>query len=171
MDAIEVVRTLTEILLWQKADDKIDIAFTVSSDQTRMGSSDELANYLRLHLPTKREMPGRYQSNPADAVGKILRRYSNNLSSSKVKAFFNKHRHEPGHQALSLYILTDGRFQERSDLVEPIQKMIDVLDENKKDKRHVGVQFIRFGNDPAGMQRLRDLDNGKGLHEGRRLSR
>lgn len=59
---------------------------------------------------------------------------------------------------LSLYILTDGVWEGKSDPRKPIQKLVQTLVGWRMDKAQVGIQFINFGNDPVGLQRLQYLD-------------
>lgn len=68
-----------------------------------------------------------------------------------------------GPRRLSLYILTDGVWQPGCTLVTEIKTLVSLLQEHKLSNKHIGIQFIRFGNDPRGTRRLQKLDSGLGL--------
>jgi hypothetical protein len=62
----------------------------------------------------------------------------------------------------NIYILTDGVWSQGEDDLCGVQKHIQILVEKLKASgklKHVGIQFIRFGNDRAGKERLRRLDD------------
>jgi hypothetical protein len=66
-------------------------------------------------------------------------------------------------RALSVYVLTDGVWEsperEGGDyLTETIRKLVEQLKEAGCGREQVGVQFIRFGDDSYGKQRLEALD-------------
>ncbi|KAH6857198.1 hypothetical protein BKA58DRAFT_405983, partial [Alternaria rosae] len=68
---------------------------------------------------------------------------------------------------VNIYILTDGVWSPDSYCVSTIQDHITNLADNlwKAGKlQHVGIQFIRFGNDATGKHRLEYLDNDKLQH-------
>ncbi|KAI9671710.1 MAG: hypothetical protein M1831_003238 [Alyxoria varia] len=164
VEVVEVVSVLTEILLSQGADDKIDVAFTGSEDRERYSKSLSLARFVERHVPEQHPISAPAQTNPADEMSNILDKYGEKLSSknswSKAKSWVTR---EPGRKALSLYVLTDGAYQQHSNLAEPIRRIIHKLETECKGERYVGIQFIRFGNDQAGKKKLRDLDRGHGL--------
>jgi hypothetical protein len=61
---------------------------------------------------------------------------------------------------LSLYVLTDGVWQPDSDAETPIKELVrTLLKQRKLNKKQVGIQFIRFGNNPAGIAKLEYLDD------------
>lgn len=61
---------------------------------------------------------------------------------------------------LTVYILTDGVWQPSTDLWPEISKIVDLLEqEPKKDPKHVGIQFIQFGDDPRMTAKLKAYDN------------
>ncbi|KAL8934995.1 MAG: hypothetical protein Q9211_004940 [Gyalolechia sp. 1 TL-2023] len=73
-------------------------------------------------------------------------------------------RHQPPHpqRPLSLYVLTDAKWQP-TDVGGFIKDMIQSMKAKDCPKEHVGIQFIRFGEDPASITKLDDLDHGLGL--------
>ncbi|EXJ92077.1 NEK protein kinase [Capronia epimyces CBS 606.96] len=62
---------------------------------------------------------------------------------------------------ISIYVFTDGVWQGgRQEIMvgRSIQRMVKFLEQRNYPENMVGIQFIRFGNDAEGMERLRWLD-------------
>jgi hypothetical protein len=62
----------------------------------------------------------------------------------------------------NIYIFTDGIWSQGRDDLCGVQENIKVLVERlitAGKLKHVGIQFIRFGDDPEGKERLRRLDD------------
>ncbi|KIW23768.1 uncharacterized protein PV07_11945 [Cladophialophora immunda] len=63
---------------------------------------------------------------------------------------------------ISLYVFTDGKWQpgirQLDAVARSIQRLVNLLEEKGMKEQMVGIQFIRFGNDEEGMERLRWLD-------------
>ena len=61
---------------------------------------------------------------------------------------------------LSVYVLTDGVWQlgGHEELERTIRDLIQNLHAAKCKRDQIGIQFIRFGNNPAGIERLNALD-------------
>lgn len=55
---------------------------------------------------------------------------------------------------LTLYIFTNGLWQDNVDVHKPIEHIVKYLEEERKSLRTVGIQFIRFGDDLEGGKRL-----------------
>lgn len=64
---------------------------------------------------------------------------------------------------LSFYILTDGKWQP-NDVGGIIKDLVNTMKDTGCSKEHVAIQFIRFGNDQASIDRLDELDHGLGLN-------
>ena len=60
---------------------------------------------------------------------------------------------------LSLYILTNGIWEDECRPEIPIMNTVRKLEDLRKDREQIGIQFISFGNDPKGLERLRHLDD------------
>ena len=61
---------------------------------------------------------------------------------------------------LSVYILTDGRWDERQyGPEEGILLLVNTLKEHGLTRRQVGIQFISFGDDPDALANMTNLDN------------
>ena len=64
---------------------------------------------------------------------------------------------------LNLYILTDGVWETVCHAEGPIKNQVNKMVEHNRNRSHVGIQFISFGNDPVGIQRMDYLDSGLDL--------
>ena len=64
-----------------------------------------------------------------------------------------------GPRKLSLYVLTDGVWQDKTDLRQVIETLVDCLIEHKLTNKQIGTQFIQFGDDGRGTRRLKRLDS------------
>jgi hypothetical protein len=60
---------------------------------------------------------------------------------------------------LNLYILTNGIWEDKSTGKIPIVNFAQKLMKLGMIKGQVGIQFISFGNNPAGLERMRVLDS------------
>jgi len=61
---------------------------------------------------------------------------------------------------MSLYILTDGVWDFDGYAQEPIRNAVQKLYGVSKSRKQIGIQFIRFGDNPEALRRLEHLDNG-----------
>ena len=96
------------------------------------------------------------------ALGKILESYKlEPMMVQNGRLFSRKKKQKWG---LSVYVLTDGVWDDGVDELcgvhEPIATLVRKLSKNGKMEHHVGIQFIRFGDDATGKKRLDSLDNG-----------
>lgn len=111
-------------------------------------------------------------SSPENSLVKILDAYS-----KKIKAYASGTHDDQSHSRrfhlplgrskapklpapLSVYVLTDGVWQlgGDDDLEKTIKDLITNLRAAKCMRKQIGIQFIRFGNDPVGIERLNALD-------------
>jgi hypothetical protein len=146
--------------------DGIDLYYFNSSDRVENSkNSTKLAMSVRGH-----KFSG--VSSPENSLVKKLDAYS-----KKIKAFASGTPEEQPHgwkshlpftpskaprlpSPLSVYVLTDGVWQlgGHEDLENTIRDLIKNLNAAKCTRKQIGIQFIRFGNDPAGIERLNALD-------------
>jgi len=133
----------------------IDVLFTVSGKRyTNCKSTTSLVAAVKsMKLQGKTDINMR--------LTQIFDEYKAKLSKPQTKGLFNK---EPKTvRPLNLYVLTNGVWEPESHAERPIQSIVHKLVELKKDRLQIGVQFIRFGEDPLGMARLDYLDSGLNL--------
>jgi hypothetical protein len=98
------------------------------------------------------------------SFGRIIHGIDLENKSQAKKGTLSRHLQRKRKWGTSIYVLTDGMWEEESDwlrgMVDPLRKLIDRDVQNGQ----VGVQFIQFGNDPDGTARLKILDDGLYLH-------
>lgn len=129
----------------------LEMYFTVSEDIKSFKHTKPAVS----HLTSMRQST---YSNIDMRLGQILRKYQKSLEPQKdwKRALGLK---SESVKPLSLYIFTDAAWQ-GCDAVAPIEAMIEKLGQLALPKEQVGIQFIRFGNDPNGIKKLEYLDSG-----------
>lgn len=152
------VRRVLELLsaLVQPYDpDGLDLYFSTSNARLKPKSNKEMLDIfdeqLFYGIPDFR-----------DRFSTIIQRFQDQLGK---KNLFSKIRHpkstpSKGPRRLSLYVLTDGVWQPKGELVEEMRTLVDQLKRHGLPHKYIGIQFIRFGRDTKGKQRLRTLDEG-----------
>jgi hypothetical protein len=79
-----------------------------------------------------------------------------------LEAYKAKSQKKSNTRPISLYVLTDGRWQggnaQLNDVARAVKRIVEFLDSSQAPDKKVGIQFIRFGNDEVGKQRLKYLD-------------
>ena len=137
--------------------DGLDLYFSTESTKQRPKSPEEFLKLL--------------QDRPANGLPDFRQRFAtiieNYQSRFGKRNTLSKLRHpnstpSKGPRPLSLYVLTDGTWPNCT-LITEIENLVHLLVEHKLPNKYVGIQFIRFGDDPKGRQRLEHLDAGLGL--------
>ena len=123
-----------------------ELRFIMSDDRKEARDTTELilmVNQMRMRL--------KGQTNFAKRLDEIFEAYKEKLGK-RGKA-----------KPISLYVLTDGVWQpgngQLNMVASSIKRMVTRLESLGAMSKMVGIQFIRFGNDPIGIQRLRWLDS------------
>ncbi|CZR62093.1 uncharacterized protein PAC_11990 [Phialocephala subalpina] len=143
--------------------DGIELSYTISPKPVQSKDSSKLVASLNATTPLGK-------SNVGNALNRILTKYEEKLGRLHGSGIASHARVNV--RPLSLYILTDGVWQHKCDAATPIRTLVKTLRGFNMGKGQVGIQFIRFGNDPTGVQRLVDLDDNlkiKGLSEDEQL--
>lgn len=99
-------------------------------------------------------------------LGEILYTYQDRLSRSRQPTRFSTSLGEIFQKKvkpLSIYVLTDGEWEEDSDPSDLLIKTAQFLDHTRQQKIQLGIQFIRFGNKPDNIAKLERLDSGLGV--------
>ena len=138
--------------------DGIEIRFTMSrGNKKRKRNTAPLLRILD-------EVPYNGTSNIRTELGDILQDFHAKLRDPKpMKSIFNRTRSTRPVRCQNLYIFTDGIWQPSCDPTRWIKNLVDSLEQNSMEREQFGIQFIRFGNDPDGINRLNQLDSGLGL--------
>ena len=133
--------------------DGIELLFTISSDARRSKHTTPLLDLLDSTGPQG-------ASNIRSQLSEVLKEYQARLKGQKPSRW-SRHRHSPGRvRRQTLYVFTDGVWQPDCDVTEMIKHLVDCLKEHNLYREQFGIQFIRFGDDPEGIQRLEHLDAG-----------
>ena len=92
----------------------------------------------------------------------IIEKYQNQFGRRNLTSKLRYWKATPakGPRKLSLYVLTDGVWQAKTDLRQVIETLVDHLIQHKLTNKQIGIQFIQFGNDARGTKRLKKLDSG-----------
>ena len=90
----------------------------------------------------------------------IIEKYQNQFGFRNIRTRLRHWKTTPakGPRKLSLYVLTDGVWQDKTDLRQVIRTLVEHLLQHKLTNKQIGIQFIRFGDDKRGMRRLTRLD-------------
>jgi hypothetical protein len=144
----DLVVTLEVLARMVKDTDKygLDLIFMIPSEN-RKGEKDvsKLANHARKHKP----LPDERKSNINNALGEIISEYRGNLGRSPKQV-----------RPMTLYILTDGVWQPEEHVAHFVGQLVKSLDDHHRPPNQFGIQFIQFGNDYTGTQRLKFYDEG-----------
>lgn len=155
------VRQVLELLpsLTERYDPNgLDLFFSTESKRYRPGTNQQMLRY--------------FNERPAHGLPDMRERFASIIESFQTqfgrRNTFTKLLHPTstpsrGPCRLSLYVLTDGVWQPGCTLITEIRTLVSLLQEHKLTNKHVGIQFIRFGNDAEGKRRLQKLDSELGL--------
>jgi hypothetical protein len=151
-----VLRVLAYML--KSCDDNgMDLYFTIATTRCNSKTSTGLVQHL-----SGKALKG--TSDIGSRLSTILHEYQTSLRQPISPRWFGFVQAKQGTvKPLNVYILTDAIWQPQSDAVEPITALIKTLQELNYPRKQVGIQFIRFGNDPEGIKKLEHLDSGLGL--------
>jgi hypothetical protein len=127
----------------------LDLFFTIS-DNYRKGVK-ETAKLIPLVKAQKRRSMAK--SDIDFRLNEILQYRTERLN--KTGHIFSKKA-----KPLSLYILTDGMWENEDAAQEPIKTAVQKLSDVRKGREQIGIQFIRFGDNLDGIRQLEHLDHG-----------
>ncbi|ETS74006.1 hypothetical protein PFICI_13872 [Pestalotiopsis fici W106-1] len=138
------------ISLAKKADPNgVELIFTSAPDDVKKKSRFSFQSETR-HLVDRINARFRNKTLPKnthmeDRLGTVLERIARNEKQTSV------------------YVLTDGVWQESDEpgggVENPIKNLISSLNDGKRNRTAVTIQFIQFGNDAEGRKRLEWLDD------------
>lgn len=162
---IHVFTNLAHIL--GKADkDGLDVYCTTSSKKKHDSRIENLVSFLGDHFRDGHDDKCFIDHSLTQLINKVIKHLSSRAGESPKRVLSlsglvgRSHKGGP----VSIYILTDGVCDSsggglcRADL--PIKQLIEEIKRRNLSKTHVSIQFIRFGNDEIGIQRLTHLDDG-----------
>ena len=137
--------------------DGIDLHLTMSS---KTWTSKKTTKLIEILKDRKDSLSGK--SDLKDRLGTMLEQYTNKLnqsqSSPNAKKLWAKRL-----RRYNIYVLTDAIWQPYCDPAPLIRTMVGTLENLKLHNAQIGIQFIRFGHDKDGIERLERLDSGLGF--------
>ena len=157
-DEVEKVLELLWAMVEKHDPDGADLYIT-SDMQALKPKTDSRA------LQELRSRPAKYAPDMRYCFAQIIEKYQSKFGKRNIgsKLLHPKATPAKGPRKLSLYVLTDGVWQTKTDLKQVIRTLVDHLIQHKLTNKQIGIQFIRFGNDERGMKRLEKLDSGLDL--------
>ena len=147
------VKTVVDILAYlvKEGDpDGSELYFTKSAKSVQSRMSSDLVNLVTKHSPLGK-------TDISVRLGKILQDKQQALYDQNAPAGSSV----PCKSArpVTIYVLTDGVWEDGKDAKTPITNMIHALKKLRYDRKQVGIQFISFGQNKAGLARLQELDD------------
>lgn len=150
------VQTLFSLLAYMVKDsdpDGIELYFTILPSKYREKHVTNLLKRVKERFPYG-------DSDVKSRLWTILQDYQTKLHHQNApKSIWGKHTAPKPPRPLNLYILTDGVWQPDCDASMPIQYLVEKLEELKLPDGQVGIEFISFGNDKTGLERMERLDS------------
>jgi hypothetical protein len=154
------IRTLVEILSYMIKDadpEGMEIYFTNSGHYVKSRHTTKLLKSI-----DKEEFKGSGGIIPS--LQRILARSRSDLSRhtrSSSPLINNKTPRRP----LNVYVLSNGQWNDGDDVEASIRQFSHKITESyPRGSSHVGIQFIKFGADPAGQALFNRLDDGLYFH-------
>ena len=109
-----------------------------------------------------------FDKQPATSSADLRQRFAYILEDYQKKFgkanIFGKLRHPnstpmKGPRKFTLYVLTDGVWRPHINLVEEVKTLVKHMVTHNIPNKHIGIQFIRFGDHAIGKKRLSRLDS------------
>ena len=156
-DKMERVISLLAYMVKKSDKDGLDIFFTQTVTKVNSQKSSKIsASIHQVTFTGVPDMRGRLQS--------ILQEHINKFGTliQAPKPLIGRQPPPQPQRPLSFYILTDAKWQP-TDVGQLIKDLVQSMRAKDCPKEHVAIQFIRFGEDQASIDKLDELDHGLGL--------
>ena len=157
-DVHNVISLLT-YMLKDSDPNGLDICFTQSKQKVNSGKSTKLSAAVS-------QVTYQGISDMRMRLSHILQEHKDRFGTPPTSSnrWYRRTISPDARKPLSFYILTDGRWQP-NDVGPVIRDLVNNMKSKDLPKEHVGIQFIRFGQDEQGVARLNNLDHGLGLKD------
>ncbi|KAL8996225.1 MAG: hypothetical protein Q9169_004203 [Polycauliona sp. 2 TL-2023] len=156
-DLLEVIGYIVK----NKDPDGVDLIFTCPFKKySKIKTTSELIERFHRHQPTSYSGPSDMSARFTDALSD----YQNDLANRHERKSFSSFMRSTKVRKirkLSLYVFTDAVWQPICDVSPVIKSLVSVLEKQNLPKQQIGVQFVRFGDNPEGKIRLERLDRMK----------
>ncbi|KAL8696543.1 MAG: hypothetical protein Q9224_002741 [Gallowayella concinna] len=149
---VEAVLELLSTLTQPYDPNGLDLYFTTESGKLRPKTPEKFLKYLRDH-------PAEGVPDFRQRFAKIIEEYQRKFGRKNTMSRLRHPTSTPskGPRPLSLYVLTDGVWDSECNLITEVKNLVALLQKHELPNKYVGIQFIRFGNDPKAKERLRDV--------------
>lgn len=154
---VERVISLLAYMVKKSDKDGLDIFFTQTVTKVNSPKSSKISTSIHQEpFVGVSDMRGRLQN--------ILQAHVNKFGTlyQPPKPLLGRQPPPQPQRALSFYILTDAKWQP-TDVGGLIKDLVQSMIAKRCPKEHVAIQFIRFGEDQASIDKLDELDHGLGL--------
>lgn len=152
-NVMSTVHVLGEMLTG-KDPDGMELYFMSSPNKNKSKNASTLVNFCRANAP--REGCTEYTEISA-RLSTILFEYQKNIEPRGMRAIWRKIRPV---RPLNVYVLTDGKWEYKSDPRKCIKSLATKLDGAESFPQDAcGIQFIQYGHDTRGKERLEYLDS------------
>jgi hypothetical protein len=140
-DSMVNMLSLLSFILEGDDPDGAELHFTNSDERRTSPISDNL-------VATAKQVVPRGRTDISPRLTRIFKDYERRLRENKDI------------RPLSVYVLTDGVWarSEESPAI-PLLALVQALKDTGKTRRQVGVQFVSFGSDEEGLERMQQLDD------------
>ena len=156
-DKMKHLISLLAYMVKKSDKDGIDLFFTQAGTKVNSQRSSKLSASIHQEAFTGvSNMRGRLQTILQEHINKF------GTSTQAPKRFIGRQPPPQTQRPLSFYILTDAKWQP-IDVGQLIKDLVQSMKAKGCPKEHVAIQFIRFGEDPASIAKLDELDHGLGL--------
>ncbi|KAL1635093.1 hypothetical protein SLS56_001845 [Neofusicoccum ribis] len=156
----EDVKTLFGVLAYmvKRSDpDGVELRFTIGKGHYRSGKSSELVDKLIPVHPAG-------DSDIRMGLNSILSSYAQDTQKQNYgRNPWDKRKDSSPRRPLNLYVFTDGVWQPDCNVEESIRAFVKKFLQLNIPPGDIGIQFIRFGNDPAKKKLFDHLDSGLNL--------
>lgn len=134
----------------------IDLSFVFDDKKMNARKDKQITKLVQKKRPRKVPTGSTHEHQRANihaVLGQVVDDYQQELGKQRSGAYPQETK------KLVVFVLTNGLWSTHSDAKEPLTRLVQTLSAWKKPSNQVGVQFIRFGDDPDGRQRLEKLDD------------
>jgi hypothetical protein len=155
---VQVMRTFEALayLVKRKDPDGIEIRFTSKPSYKRVSKDRKpLLTQLKSASPS-----GEWDI--CSTLGQILDDYDWDFPQDHgglTSRLRNKTRKKTKKWGVTIYVFTDGVWKPGQDWLTDLVDMIKALLDKKAQPRQIGIQFVQFGTDEEGTQRMKILDD------------
>ena len=153
-DVRESMEVLTSIILKFKADDRIDVELAMGDKKHDSSRTKSIVSYIRDNRPGTGQNGA--DASIESAISRVLQKF---IADHEHQRNSRIGRLRGGKKPLSLYILTNGVFPEHDHVEAPIKDAVEKMKRLGLEPDTIGLQFVRFGDDPGGIEKLRKVDD------------